>query len=187
MSGSAIPDKTYWLLSVLAEDTVTGAPAATRAAGRDALDPTVTFPKFSELGETESVPGLVPVPESGISSRELDALETISRVPLAAPAADGVKVALKVTLWDGFSVSGRLSPEMEKAAPETFAWEMVSADPAVFVKDSHKFPAFPTCTLPKARLVGFAVSVPEAGTAMVTVYFAVDACPPLPCTEMLNA
>src|SRR5208282_255081 len=39
---------------------------------------------------------------------------------------------------------------------------MVIVDPPVLVSVSDKFALLPTCTLPKARLVGFAVSVPCA-------------------------
>ena len=57
-------------------------------------------------------------------------------------------------------VRGKVNPLMEKAAPLPFACEMVTAEPPVLVRVSDKFALLPTCTLPKARLVGFAVSVP---------------------------
>jgi len=62
------------------------------------LFPTVTFPKFALPGFGLSEPAVVPVPESGMLSAELDASETILNAPLAAPAPVGAKVALKVTL-----------------------------------------------------------------------------------------
>ena len=37
---------------------------------------------------------------------------------------------------------------------------MVRLDPPVLVRVSDKFALLPTCTLPKARLVGFGVNVP---------------------------
>ena len=60
--------------------------------------PTVTFPKFTLVGFGVSAPAVRPVPESGILSGELDALETTLNVPLAAPALVGAKVAVNVTL-----------------------------------------------------------------------------------------
>lgn len=60
--------------------------------------PNVTLPKFTLVGFAVSAPAATPVPESGILSGELDALETMFNVPLAAPALVGAKVVVKVTL-----------------------------------------------------------------------------------------
>ena len=60
--------------------------------------PTVTFPRFALPGFGLREPAVVPVPESGMLSAELDASETMLNVPLAAPVLAGAKVALKVTL-----------------------------------------------------------------------------------------
>jgi len=62
------------------------------------LLPIVTFPKFALLGLAVSEPAPIPVPESGMASGELDASETMLNAPLAAPALEGAKVAVKVTL-----------------------------------------------------------------------------------------
>ena len=51
---------------------------------------------------------------------------------------------------------------MLKPVPLALAAEMVIADPPLLVSVSDRFVLLPTCTLPKARLVGFAVSVPCA-------------------------
>ena len=63
-----------------------------------ALDPMVTFPKLKLVGETAKVPAAVPVPESAIPSVEFEAFDSTDRVPLAAPALDGVKVVVNVAL-----------------------------------------------------------------------------------------
>lgn len=55
---------------------------------------------------------------------------------------------------------GNVSPLIENVAPLTLAWEIVTEDPPVFVKVSDRFAVPPTCTLPKARLDGFGLSVP---------------------------
>jgi hypothetical protein len=49
---------------------------------------------------------------------------------------------------------------MENPVPLAVAAEMVTVVPPVLVMVSDKFALLPTCTLPKARLVGLAVSVP---------------------------
>jgi hypothetical protein len=56
------------------------------------------LPKLRLAGDTANWPAAVPVPESAILSGELDTFETTERLPLAAPAAVGVKVAVNVTL-----------------------------------------------------------------------------------------
>src|SRR5271157_2656711 len=90
------------------------------------LLPTWTLPKARLVGLAVSVPCVTPVPESGILSGELDALETMLNDPLAAPALVGAKIALKVTLWLAARVTGRFSPLTEKPAPLGVACEIVT-------------------------------------------------------------
>ena len=82
----------------LAEETVTEAPLAVRVPLSAELDPTTTLPKLRLVGDTANVPAAVPVPESAILSVELDPFDATDRLPLAAPALVGVKVAVNVTL-----------------------------------------------------------------------------------------
>lgn len=98
VTGSEIPESTNSALFRLAELTVTEAPLAVRLPPSDAFAPTTTLPKLKLAGETASCPGVVPVPLSAIFSVELEAFEMTARFPLAAPPADGVKVAVNVTL-----------------------------------------------------------------------------------------
>ena len=58
------------------------------------------------------------------------------------------------------SVAGRVNPLIEKAAPLTFACEIVTEEPPVLVSVSERFVLLPTCTLGKAKLIGFALSMP---------------------------
>jgi hypothetical protein len=92
-------------------------------------------------------------------SGEFDAFDTTERPPLTAPALAAAKVAVKVTLWFAVRVRGKVNPLTEKTAPVKFACEMVSVDPPELVSVSDKFARLPTCTLPNARLVGFAEPV----------------------------
>jgi len=82
----------------LADVTVTEAPLAVRLPLSAELDPTATLPKLRLVGDMANWPAAVPVPESAIVSGELDAFDTTDRLPLAAPALVGAKVAVKVTL-----------------------------------------------------------------------------------------
>jgi len=77
---------------------VTAAPVAVRLLLSDELAPTTTLPKLRLVGETANVPAAVPVPESAILSDGFDPLDTTDRIPLAAAALVGVKVAVNVTL-----------------------------------------------------------------------------------------
>ena len=83
---------------MLADVTFTGPPlAVTLPLSVDPL-PTATLPKLRLVGDTVSCAADVPVPESATLSVAFDALETIARLPVAAPAAVGENVVVKVTL-----------------------------------------------------------------------------------------
>ena len=119
--GKLIPESANSLLLRLAEVTVTAVPLAFNDPLNVERDPTVTLLKFREPGDAESWPTAVAAPESGIASDAFDAVEVTVRFPLAAPALVGRNVAVNVTLWFAESVSGKLSPLMEKPAPVAVA------------------------------------------------------------------
>lgn len=144
VKGNVIPDSTNSLFVMLAEEIVTDAPVAFRLPLSAELDPSTTFPKFNDAGETANCPGVVPVPERAMESGELDAFETIDTVPLAEPALVGAKVTVNVTLWLEDRVVGNVNPLTEYAAPVTLAWDMVTADPPVFVTVSDVLLLLPT-------------------------------------------
>jgi hypothetical protein len=144
VAGSEMPESTNSLLLRPADETVTEAPLAVRLPLSAELDPSVTLPKLRLVGETAKVPAAFPVPESAMLSGELEAFETTDKLPLAAPALVGIKVAVKVTLWFVVSVTGKVNPLMEKAAPVRFACVTVTDDPPVLVSVSDKLALLPT-------------------------------------------
>src|SRR5437879_6353470 len=84
------------------------------------LLPTCTLPKLmvEEVG-CSTVGGLIPVPESGTESGELELMfwssdeETMAVTDIAPtklPLVVGVNVTLKVALWPGAKISGRPRP-----------------------------------------------------------------------------
>ena len=72
--------------------------------------PTITLPKPRLLGLDPNAPDATPVPANGIVRVGLEAVDVIVILPLALPAEDGVKVALKVVLWPAVSVIGAVIP-----------------------------------------------------------------------------
>src|SRR3981189_2345130 len=132
-------------------------PLLVRVSDLELVLPIWTLPNERLLGEADNAPGVVPVPDSAMFNGEPGASETMATLPLTAPAVAGLNFTIKPTLWLAASVAGRVSPLMEKPVPLTFAWEMVMVVPPVFVSVSDLLLALPTCTLPKARLAGFAV------------------------------
>ena len=77
-------------------ETVTGpGPALETVTVCAAELPTLTLPKFTDAGDEERVPGVVPVPESGIDKLGLDALLVTPIVPETAPVTVGAKVRLR--------------------------------------------------------------------------------------------
>lgn len=144
VSGSEIPETANSLLLRLSDVTVIDAPLALRLPLSDELDPTTTLPKPRVVGETDNWPVAIPVPESAILSGESDAFDTIDRFPLGAPALAGVNVAVKVTLSFGVRAMGKVNPLTEKAAPVTFACEIVIDEPPVLVSVSDRLELLPT-------------------------------------------
>lgn len=112
------------------------------------------------------------MPDSGIARAPLPELELTVSVPLADPAAAGVKTVLKVALPPAFRVSGNVGPVKVKPLPVMVALEIVTASPPEFVTDTGTPPLEPTVIFPKVTLAGFAVSAPD--------------CRPVPDREMLS-
>ena len=77
---------------------------------RDCLFPTVTLPKLRLVGFAPSVPGVTPLPDSGIVRVGFEALDVMVRLPLALPADDGVNETLKVALCPAVRVTGAVIP-----------------------------------------------------------------------------
>lgn len=101
------------------------------------------------------------MPESGTASVALLALELIVRVPLAAPAAVGVKIALKVAVCPALSVIGRLGPVKLNPPLVAAALDTITESPPEFVTVTGTVLFVPTVTLPKLALLGLAVSDPD--------------------------
>ena len=120
------------------------------------------FPKLKLLGFEPSWPCETPVPESGTESVELTASELIVSVPLAAPAAAGVKTALKVALCPALMVAGMPGPVKLNPLPPADALDTVTLTPPVFVTVTGTDLLLPTVTLPKLTLLGLAVREPAA-------------------------
>ena len=87
-----------------------------------------------------------------------DAVEVMLTLPLAAPLAVGEKSTENDVLWPAVKVTGRVRPLKVNPVPVALAAEMVMVVPPVLVKVPGKLVLLPSCTLPKARLVGLATS-----------------------------
>ena len=70
--------------------------------------------------------------ESGTESVALLALELIVSVPLAAPVAEGVKIALNVALCPALSAIGKLGPVKLNPLPAVVTLDTVTFTPPVF-------------------------------------------------------
>jgi hypothetical protein len=94
---------------------------------REAVLPTLTFPKFTLRGFTVRLnPGATPAPLSTMEEGELEASLTRVRPPLEAPADLGLNCTLKVAVLPALNVTGRVNPEVLKPAPEIFAAAIVT-------------------------------------------------------------
>jgi len=147
-------------LVVVAEETITLVPEAVRVADIALLDPTATLPRLALPGETARVPAAPPVPESGIVSVRLLALESTVRLPVVAPPVLGRNKSLKVMLAAGARVTGGVIPVRAKAEPFVFADEMTSGAAPTFFNVSDSVFELPTATLPKLPLGRVAETFP---------------------------
>jgi len=137
-------------------------PVLVTVSDSDCLLPTVTLPKPRLVGFDPKVPGAMPVPARGIVSVGLDPFEVSVTLPVTLPAAAGVNVTVKLELCPALSVTGVVIPLRVNPEPLIVAEEIVTLAPPVLVIVSDRDCLFPTVTLPKLRLVGFAPSAPGA-------------------------
>ncbi len=90
-----------------------------------------------------------PVPESEIESGELVALLATETLPVALPAADGVKVAAKVAVCPADRMRPEETPDALKPAPDTVTPETVTLEFPALVRVTDCVPVLDTFTLPK--------------------------------------
>lgn len=100
---------------------------------RAELFPTVTLPKLRLVGLAAKVPGVTPVPESGILRVGFDAFEAIVTVPVTSPAAVGLNTTLKLVLAPDAKVTGVVIPLKLNPVPLTPTCEIVTVVPPVLV------------------------------------------------------
>ena len=81
--------------------------------------PIVTLPKLRLVGLAPSVPGVTPVPESGMVRVGLDAFEVMAMLPLALPVAGGANETVKLALWPAVRVTGAVIPVKLNPLPVT--------------------------------------------------------------------
>jgi hypothetical protein len=130
------------------------APVFVSVSDRLRLLPTRTLPKARLAGLEASVPAETPVPESGTLRFGFDALDVTLRLPLAAPALEGLKERVNDALWPALKVKGTASPLKVKPLLAA-ALEIVTLAPPAFVKVPLIVFDVPICRLPKLNALGF--------------------------------
>ena len=128
------------------DEIVTGPFDAVRVVWTVTLDPTVTFPKFRDEGDTPS-PTLdvkIPSPPTCILNVESTALLPIAIEPLAYPFAVGVKIIGSSTLAPGEIEVGTGKLPKENELPCNDLERMLSVRGPVFVSRIEKVADVPT-------------------------------------------
>lgn len=87
--------------------------------------------------------------------------------PVILPAAAGANDTVSVTLCDGLSVVGVVTPLVVRPAPAVVTVEILTAAFPVFVKRICFSADVPVATVPKLRLVEFALNWPVAAEVPV--------------------
>ncbi len=96
VKGNNSPLTTYSGVLALPEDTVTLPLVALSVPLKVELVPTVTLPKLSVEGETDSCPAAVPVPDRDTVRLGFEASDKTEMLPLNGPAVLGAKIVEKV-------------------------------------------------------------------------------------------
>jgi hypothetical protein len=86
------------------------------------------------VGLAARAPAVTPVPESEIFNEGFEALLLMTILPLAAPAAPGVNVAVKLVLCPAERVKGTEIPLRLNPDPLANAWLMVTLEDPLFVR-----------------------------------------------------
>jgi hypothetical protein len=134
VSGKVIPVKLKPVLGVIWEIVRDVPPEFVSFSASVVLLPVVTFPKLRLVGLAVSWPGVLPVPDRGTFSAELDAFDVMARLPLTVLPDVGVNVTLKFTLWPKLRVVGKLKPLAVKPEPVALAAEIVTLAPPELVR-----------------------------------------------------
>lgn len=158
--GSVMPLTENSLFVVPIDVTVTELPLAVRLPVKLWFSPTTTLPKVIVVGETASCPGVAPVPVRLTDIEGFDPFDATASDPLAAPPDCGANVTLKVAPCPGLNVTGGFTPVMLKPVPLGVIDEMVTAVPPLLLSVSDSVLLDPVATLPKVKLVGFALTAP---------------------------
>ena len=108
-------------------------PVLVTVSDRPVLLPTWTLPNARLVGFALNDPCATPVPESGMETVAVLAMEFIVNVQLAAPAIEGVKMVLNVAACPALRVMGRLGPVKLKPPRGAAALDTVTLAPPVFV------------------------------------------------------
>jgi len=153
-TGNEIPLRTNSALVLAPEEIVTDEPVAFSVPLRDAFDPVLTLPKFNAVGATVNWPDAVSLPERGMFSCELEALDRIARLPETEPETVGVKTTLNVKLCPAPRLAGSDKPLTVNAALDMAACETVTLAVPVLVRASAKVWELPAGRFPKLRLAG---------------------------------
>ena len=166
--GSDNPLMVKSALLLLTAVMVTFAPVAERLPTALPPVPVNTLPTATGVGLTPSCPDTVdPRPAREMTREGFDPFDVTVTLPLALAVDVGAKVTVKVEACPGVSVTGVVIPLSVKPVPLTATFEIVRAEPPVFVTVSESGWLVPVCTVPKFRLVGLAPSAPNAAPVPV--------------------
>src|ERR1700758_1754186 len=105
---------------------------------RHYLFPIFTLPKARLVGFELRAPGIIPVPDTGMVSVGLVAVEVTVTAPLALPADAGANLTVKVALCPEVRVMGVEMPLRVNPLPLTPTLETVTLAPPVFVTVSDR-------------------------------------------------
>lgn len=105
----------------------------------------------------------IPVPVSEIVAGEFAALLVTVVLPVAARAAAGANVTLRIAVAPGATICPADTPFAANPAPDIATFETVTLEFPELVKVTPRTLSLPRITFPKRRLVVFGVNTKVAG------------------------
>ncbi len=144
-------------------ERLTAWPPVPAAAFSVAVQASVPAPVIEPLVQLSPLSTGCPVPlRVMVDVVPVDELLVSVTVPLTAPAVVGAKPTVRVAVWPGFRVSGKLTPDIVKPVPLTDPALRTSGAVPEEVSVTDPVPVAPTATVPKLTVAVLRVRV---GTA----------------------
>lgn len=140
-------------------------PELVSTTGSVEVDPKETLPKPKEVGLGVKNRFAPPLPEASVQNELAENLLTMEIASTSSPVVVGVNATVKLTLFPGAMVTGRLKPETSNASSPEFNPDIVRLVGPELFSTTGMLLLWPITTLPNRKPAGEQVSCGVAEAA----------------------